>query len=98
MRAGGVRLDPAADRRGLPDRPLPDARHPGASVWLPSLIVDPLMSLAPDVDCDPGRRAIWYLSVAAIVGGHIAGVVLAHRLALRDAPAARPSPACRCWR
>ena len=28
MRPGGVRLDPAADRRGLPDRPLPDAGHP----------------------------------------------------------------------
>ena len=54
-------------------------------VWLPSLIVDPLMSLAPPLDWIP-IGLIWYLSVAAIVGGHIAGIVLAHRLALRDAP------------
>ena len=43
------------------------------------------MSLAPDIGWIP-VGAIWYLSVAAIVGGHIAGIVLAHRLALRDAP------------
>jgi hypothetical protein len=55
------------------------------AIWLPSLIVDPLMSLAPDIGWIP-VGAIWYLSVAAIVGGHIAGIVLAHRLALRDAP------------
>ena len=55
-------------------------------VWLPSLLVDPLMSLAPDLGWIP-VGAVWYLSVGAIVGGHIAGVVLAHRLALRDAPA-----------
>jgi hypothetical protein len=54
-------------------------------VWLPSLIGDPLMSLAPQLDAIP-VVAIWYLSVAAIVGGHIAGIVIAHRLALRDAP------------
>jgi hypothetical protein len=54
-------------------------------VWLPSLLADPLMSLAPDLGWIP-VGAIWYLSVGAIVGGHIAGVVLAHRLALRDAP------------
>ena len=53
-------------------------------VWLPSLIVDPLNSLAPLLDWIP-IGLIWYLSVAAIVGGHIAGIVLAHRLALRDA-------------
>ena len=55
------------------------------AVWLPSLIVDPLMSLAPALDWIP-TGLVWYLSVAAIVGGHVAGVVLAHRLALRDAP------------
>ncbi len=55
------------------------------AIWLPSLIVDPLMSLAPDIGWIP-VGAIWYLSVTAIVGGHIAGIVLAHRLALRDAP------------
>jgi hypothetical protein len=54
-------------------------------IWLPALLVDPLMSLAPDISWIPAG-AIWYLSVAAIVGGHIAGIVLAHRLALRDAP------------
>lgn len=54
-------------------------------VWLPSLIVDPLMSLAPQLDWIP-IGLVWYLSVAAIVGGHIAGIGLAHRPALRDAP------------
>jgi hypothetical protein len=56
-----------------------------AGIWLPALVVDPLMSLAPDVSWIPAG-AIWYLSVAAIVGGHIAAIALAHRLALRDAP------------
>jgi hypothetical protein len=55
------------------------------ALWLPSLLFDPLMSLAPDISWIP-VGAIWYLSVASIVGGHIAGIVLAHRLALRDAP------------
>lgn len=54
-------------------------------IWLPSLIVDPLMSLAPQLDAIP-VELVWYLSVAAIVGGHIAGIVLAHRLTLADAP------------
>ena len=54
-------------------------------VWLPSLLVDPLMSLAPELDWIP-VSAVWYVSVVAIVGGHVAGIVLAHRLALRDAP------------
>ena len=54
-------------------------------VWLPSLLVDPLMSLAPQLDAIP-IVLVWYLSVAAIVGGHIAGILLAHRHALRDAP------------
>jgi len=54
-------------------------------VWLPSLVVDPLMSLAPQLDWIP-VSAVWYLSVAAIVGGHVAGIVLAHRLGLRDSP------------
>lgn len=55
------------------------------AIWLPALLVDPRMSLAPDLGWIPSG-AVWYLSVAAIVGGHVAGVVLAHRLALRDAP------------
>ena len=55
------------------------------AVWLPSLLVDPLMSLAPELDWIP-VALVWYLSVAAIVGGHVAGIVLAHRLAMRDTP------------
>jgi hypothetical protein len=55
--------------------------------WLPLLIVDP-NALAPIIDWIP-TAFIWYLSVGAIVGGHVAAVVLAHRLALR-AHAARP--------
>ncbi len=56
-----------------------------AAIWLPALVVDPLMSLAPDIGWIPAG-AIWYVSVVAIVGGHIAGILLAHRLSLRDAP------------
>jgi hypothetical protein len=52
--------------------------------WLPLLFVDP-NALAPVLDVIP-TAFIWYLSVAAIVGGHIAAVFLAHRLALRDHP------------
>jgi hypothetical protein len=55
------------------------------AIWVPALVVDPLMSLAPDVSWIP-PGVIWYLSVASIVGGHIAGIALAHGLALRDAP------------
>ncbi|HEX7171758.1 MAG TPA: hypothetical protein VF365_04005 [Candidatus Limnocylindria bacterium] len=55
------------------------------AVWLPSLLGDPLMSLAPELDWIP-TGLVWYLSVASIVGGHVAGIVLAHRLAVRDAP------------
>ena len=56
------------------------------AIWLPALLVDPLMSLAPQLDWIP-VSFIWYLSVVAIVGGHVAGIVLAHRIALREAPA-----------
>jgi hypothetical protein len=56
--------------------------------WLPGLIVDPVTSVAPPLDWMP-ISAVWYLSVGAIVLGHIAAVVLAHRLALREA-ARRP--------
>ena len=55
------------------------------AIWLPTLIVDPLMSVAPDLSWIP-VSAVWYLSVVAIVGGHVAGIVLAHRIALRDSP------------
>ncbi|MGZ8562820.1 MAG: hypothetical protein ACXWWU_04290, partial [Candidatus Limnocylindria bacterium] len=54
-------------------------------VWLPSLLADPLMSLAPTLDWIP-TVLVWYLSVAAIIGGHIAAIVLAHQHAQRDAP------------
>jgi hypothetical protein len=56
-------------------------------VWLPMLIADP-NALAPVIDWIP-TAFIWYLSVGAIVGGHVAAVVLAHRLAL-GAQRARP--------
>jgi hypothetical protein len=52
------------------------------AAWLPLLLIDPL-ALTPLLDFIP-TAFIWYLSVGAIVGGHIAAVVLAHRLALRD--------------
>jgi len=53
------------------------------ALWLPALLVDPLATVAPNLDAIP-VSAIWYLSVGAIVVGHIVAVVLAHRLALRD--------------
>ncbi len=56
------------------------------AVWLPSLVAEPLMSLAPELDWIP-TGLVWYLSVAAIVIGHVAAIVLAHRHALRDSPA-----------
>jgi hypothetical protein len=55
------------------------------ALWLPSLIGDPLMSLAPDLDFIP-VGFVWYLSVASIVAGHVVAIVLAHRIALRDSP------------
>jgi hypothetical protein len=54
-------------------------------VWLPSLIADPLMSLQPELDWIP-VSFVWYLSVVAIVAGHVVAIVLAHRIALRDSP------------
>ena len=56
------------------------------AIWLPSLIADPLMTLSPQLDWIP-IGFIWYLSVASIVAGHVVGIVLAHRMALRDSPA-----------
>jgi hypothetical protein len=53
-------------------------------IWLPDLLRDPVRSVAPEVSV--AAEAVWYLSVGAIVLGHVAAVVLAHRLALRDAP------------
>lgn len=54
------------------------------AVWLPELLADPLSSLAPELTWIP-MSAVWYLSVGAIVTGHVAAIVLAHRLTLRDA-------------
>jgi hypothetical protein len=56
--------------------------------WIPTLIADPLATVAPPLDWLP-ISAVWYLSVSAIVIGHVAAVVLAHRRALRDS-ASRP--------
>ena len=53
--------------------------------WLPGLLANPLETVAPSLDWIP-ISAVWYLSVGAIVGGHIVAVVLAHRAALRDSP------------
>ena len=57
-------------------------------LWLPELLANPLSSVAPLLDWMP-VSAIWYLSVGAIVLGHVVAVVLAHRHALREA-ASRP--------
>jgi len=43
------------------------------------------VSVAPTLDWIP-TVLVWYLSIAAIVAGHVAAVMLAHRHALRDAP------------
>jgi hypothetical protein len=58
------------------------------AVWIPTLVADPLSTVAPPLDWIP-ISAVWYLSVGAIVIGHVAAVVLAHRRALGDS-AARP--------
>ena len=55
------------------------------AIWLPALLADPISGVAPPLDWMP-ISLVWYLSVGAIVAGHIAAVVLAHRMALRDAP------------
>jgi hypothetical protein len=55
-------------------------------VWVPELIRDQLAITEPPVDMIP-TAFVWYLSVAAIVLGHVAAIFLAHRIALRDAPA-----------
>jgi len=56
--------------------------------WVPILVADPLSTVAPPLDWVP-ISLVWYLSVGAIVVGHVAAVVLAHRRALRDS-ARRP--------
>lgn len=54
-------------------------------VWMPDLVRNPLTSVAPTLN-QLNAGTVWYLSVAAIVLGHIAAIVLSHRIALRDAP------------
>jgi hypothetical protein len=54
-------------------------------VWIPTLLGNSLVTVAPSLDWIP-ISAVWYLSVGAIVVGHIVAVVLAHRIALRDSP------------
>jgi hypothetical protein len=55
------------------------------ALYLPDLLRDPLASVAPTLDFIP-TSIVWYVSVLAIVVGHVAAIVLAHRIALRDAP------------
>jgi hypothetical protein len=52
-------------------------------VWIPDLVRDPLAQAPP---LEIPTSLVWYLSVAAIVAGHIAAIFLSHRVALRDAP------------
>lgn len=59
--------------------------------WLPELARDPRSTSAPSLDMIPAG-VVWYGSVLAIVAGHVAAIFLAHRIALRDAPA-RPTRA-----
>ncbi|MGH2356657.1 MAG: hypothetical protein ACRDGJ_01415, partial [Candidatus Limnocylindria bacterium] len=61
------------------------------AAWLPALLGDlslanPGTMVAPTLDWMP-ISAVWYFSVGVIVTGHVAAIVLAHRIALRDAPA-----------
>jgi hypothetical protein len=51
--------------------------------WVPDLTVN---AFAPAPALEIPTSLVWYLSVAAIVMGHIAAIFLAHRIALRDAP------------
>ncbi|MGZ6372961.1 MAG: hypothetical protein ACXWL8_06150 [Candidatus Limnocylindria bacterium] len=55
-------------------------------VWVPELVRNPGAVTEPPLDMIP-TAFVWYLSVGAIVIGHIAAIFLAHRIALRDAPA-----------
>ena len=55
------------------------------AVWLPQLLTDRMATVAPNLDWF-AISAVWYLSVGAIVLGHVVAVVLAHRVALRDVP------------
>jgi hypothetical protein len=52
-------------------------------VWVPDLARD---AVAPAPAIEIPTSSVWYLSVVAIVVGHIAAIFLSHRIALRDAP------------
>jgi hypothetical protein len=54
-------------------------------IWLPELVRNPITSVAPTLDT-LNAGLVWYLSVGAIVVGHVAAIALSHRIALRDAP------------
>jgi hypothetical protein len=56
------------------------------ALWIPELIRHPITSVQPSLAWLP-VSVVWYMSVGAIVIGHIAAIALAHRIALRDAPA-----------
>ncbi len=56
------------------------------AVWMPELIRNPVAVVAPTLDA-LNAGLVWYLSVGAIVVGHVAAIALSHRIALRDAPA-----------
>ena len=51
--------------------------------WIPDLSRN---AFAPAPPIEIPTSLVWYLSVAAIVVGHIAAIFLSHRIALRDAP------------
>jgi hypothetical protein len=53
--------------------------------WLPELLGDPFSPVEPNLNWIP-IQLVWYLSVAAIVIGHVAAIMLSQRLVLRDAP------------
>jgi hypothetical protein len=53
--------------------------------WLPELVGNPQAAVEPSVDWIP-IQLVWYLSVCAIVLGHVVAIALAHRLALRSMP------------
>jgi hypothetical protein len=51
--------------------------------WVPNLTVN---AFAPAPALEIPTSLVWYLSVTAIVLGHMAAIFLSHRIALRDAP------------
>ena len=67
---------------------------------LPHLLADPLGRgpEGPDIDYGAiGAEAIWYVQVAALVAGHVAGLVLAHDRALALFPRAGEAVRSQYW-